>query len=173
LWSPAFLTYVTAPATWFLPDVLAATALDVTTHTMFLAPTVGPNETAVELPLFFPSFWATVKVARSGPSDSGINGGGGGGVGVGGGGVGGGVGGGGGTIVVEVTKSFGVPVVIKRIVAQPVGKPTAEGSTVELTAPFVASAGNMLDLSAHWTALVAAQLRPAVLPPDSRGFLAE
>jgi hypothetical protein len=138
LWNPGLLTYVTAPVTWFVPDVLAGAALDVPSRTLFLAPTVRPAETRVVLPLFFPSFWATVLVERSTPA--------------------------GGSIRISVTKAFGTPVEIRQVTAQPIGVASGESATVQLPAPFRCADGAELDLSAYWEQLVAAKLRPKVLP---------
>ena len=147
LWAPALLTYVTAPVTWFLPDVLAGAALDVRTHTLFLAPILKPADQSVELPLFFPAFWASVRVRRSAGGGSG------------------------GTITLSITKAFGKPVVVTQVVSQPVGRSTGDGATVGLAAPFACSAGAVLDLSDHWASIVGASIiRPSVLPGTSPGF---
>ena len=66
LWEPGFLTYVAAPATWFVPDALAGAALDLNAAggTLSLAPVLLEDQARAVLPLYFPSFWATVTAAR-------------------------------------------------------------------------------------------------------------
>ena len=39
--------------------------LDVMRNTLYLAPTMKPNEERVSLPLYFPQFWATVTAQRN------------------------------------------------------------------------------------------------------------
>jgi hypothetical protein len=143
LWNPGFLTYVTAPVTWFIPDVLAGAGLDVRTGTLLLAPTIKGTENLAVYPLYFPTFWATVVAKRE---------------------VGGG---GGGTVHFTVTRSFaagGATTVIRQVLPQPVGVATAGATAIVLPAPFTCLEGAELDLSAHWGALTASTLRDAVLP---------
>ena len=139
-----FLTYVAAPVTFFIPDVLAAAALDAAAGALFLAPTLRPNETRTVLPLFFPQFWATVTAARSGSA---------------------------GVVTLNVTKAFGAPVKINKLVAQPIGRPSAAGATVVLPQTFVAAEAAVLRLErpADWHVLVNPVIRPRVLssPPGA------
>ena len=150
LWNPGFLTYVTAPVTWFVPDVLAAAELDVGSKTLFLAPTMRTTETRVVLPLFFPQFWATVEATRAsaGPDAPAVTAA-------------------GGTITLKIVKSYGDAVSIKQVTAQPIGVGSANATTLTLAAPFRCEAGATLDLSAHWNALMdSSVIRDRVLPPN-------
>ena len=66
LWNLGFLTYVTAPVTWFVPDVLGAFALDASSKTLSLSPTLQKDAAGkgrVSLPMFFPSFWAVAEAS--------------------------------------------------------------------------------------------------------------
>jgi len=150
LWNPGFLTYVTAPVTWFVPDVLAAAGLDRGTQTLFLAPTMAPTEQRVVLPLFFPSFWATVTAERTGNGqhleDDGMAAG--------------------GSIRMEVTKVFGaIPTMIKQVTAQPIGTASAVGHTMNLPQVFECKKGAVLNLDAGWEWMVgAAKVHGRVLP---------
>lgn len=141
LWNPGFLTYVTAPVTWFVPDVLASTGLDIGSGTLFLAPTMKSSESRVVLPLFFPSFWATVTAERA-PGDTAS-----------------------GTIRLEIVKAYGSPTFVKQVTAQPVGTASGAGHTMTLEAPFACREGAVLNLDAGWEAMVGvAQIRERVLP---------
>jgi hypothetical protein len=94
LWNPGSITYVAAPVSWFLPDVLAGVALDVPARTLWVSPLVlppaggpagagagpagpagaaaapagsdGGNDTAVIWPVFLPQMWLSVSATRSG-----------------------------------------------------------------------------------------------------------
>jgi hypothetical protein len=133
--------------TWFVPDVLGGFALDVANKTLYLAPALEPAGDAtvhVALPMYFPAFWATVEAMSNGS--------------------------GGGTLVLKVTKSFGTAVVVDSIVAQPIGRASAEGKRVVLNQSFSCTAGAVLQLDEHWAALVNPKLMERVLPstPPSR-----
>eukprot|EP01052_Picozoa_sp_SAG31_P006515 SAG31_NODE_300_length_18109_cov_47.887285_20_plen_582_part_00 len=148
LWNPGFLTYVTAPVTWFVPDVLAAAGLDVASETLLLAPTMHRTETRVVLPLFFPQFWATVEAIRGSASKSSSNAA-------------------DGTISLHVVKSYGTPISISKILAQPIGVTARNGTMLTLATTFHCKEGATLDLSVHWNALVGSSIiRDRVLPPD-------
>ncbi|MBQ9358687.1 MAG: carbohydrate-binding protein, partial [Abditibacteriota bacterium] len=60
LWTPAFLTYMTAPVSWYVTQVLAGASVDVVSRTL----TLGPARTAenTRLPLYFPDFWAELYI---------------------------------------------------------------------------------------------------------------
>ena len=73
----------------------------------------------------------------------------------------------GGALSVKVVKHFGAPVVIERIVAQPVGKATRDGAAVQLAKAFSCAAGAVLDLGEHWGSIVRAELQGRVLPGES------
>jgi hypothetical protein len=93
-----------------VPDILAGAGLDVAMHTLFLAPTMKKTEPRVLLPLYFPSFWATVELLRQSPTS--------------------------GTITLKVVKQFGPATVLKQITAHPIGVATANGTTFALQQPF-------------------------------------
>jgi len=134
LWQPGELTYVCAPVTWFITDVLAGTALDIPSKTLFLAPVLRPSDDKLVLPVYFPRFWATVTVDRKGHQ-----------------------------LALQVTRTFGDPnFTIEHVIAQPVGRPTSELRTVDIP-PFNVRDGAVLDLSAYWDKLVAADVQGAVL----------
>jgi len=142
LWSPGFNTYVTAPATWFALDVLAATSLDQGAKTLMLAPVLRPNDGVAVYPIYFPSFWADVVVNRATK-----------------------------TIELTITKTFygqvnrGLSVVLEKVLAQPVGKPTSSGATITLAQPFTCETLAVLDLSPSWDLLVdTAGILPRILP---------
>ncbi|MBP5274156.1 MAG: carbohydrate-binding protein [Abditibacteriota bacterium] len=60
LWTPAFLTYMTAPVSWYITQILAGAAIDVNSRVL----TLGPVKTGdkVSLPLYFPDFWAELYI---------------------------------------------------------------------------------------------------------------
>ncbi|MBR4749118.1 MAG: carbohydrate-binding protein [Abditibacteriota bacterium] len=60
LWTPAFLTYMTAPVSWYVTQTLAGASVDVPGRTL----TLGPARTAdnTMLPLYFPDFWAELYI---------------------------------------------------------------------------------------------------------------
>ena len=143
LWQPGFDSYVAAPVSWFIQDVLASAGLDVANHTLLLAPAMEASDDRVELPLFFPRLWATVIAQRT----SGISG----------------------SIKVTITKVFGEPLEVRQVVALPIGVPSTAAVTIALKTPFVCVEGAELDLSAHWAVLTAASVRPRVLPREPPG----
>jgi len=135
LWRPDELTYMTAPVTWFITDVLAGTGLDVPGQTLFLAPALRSGEERVALPVFFPRFWGTVTADRKTHR-----------------------------LVLTVGRVFDGPeIVLKQVVAQPLGLATSAERRVQIP-PFRVQPGAALDLSAHWDALVGGDYQPAVLP---------
>ncbi len=64
LWRPGELTYMTAPVTWFITDVLAGSSLNASTGTLSLSPIVRAHENRVDLPIYSSQFWATLTVER-------------------------------------------------------------------------------------------------------------
>lgn len=134
LWNPAELTYMTAPVVWFSTDVLAGAGLNVPRQEFRLAPIVEGNE-IVRLPLYYPSFWATLTLNPKTRKAS-----------------------------LEVTKTFGNQnVVISRIVSEKNGEPTADRKVMEIPA-FSAAQGNVLDLSSYWDDIVQQKTEEAILP---------
>jgi len=59
LWHPDELTYMTAPVTWFITDVLTGAALDIPTGELTLGPVALSSHDV--LPIFFPNFWAQLE----------------------------------------------------------------------------------------------------------------
>lgn len=137
LWNPADITYMTAPVTWFSTDVLAGAGLNVPQKELRLAPIVA-NNSKVVLPLFYPTFWATLTAD---PTTRKLN--------------------------LEVTRTFpGEPVVIERIISQPAGESAAEGTSTVI-APFTVTTGKALDLSAHWDKIVDHPVLEKAILPDA------
>lgn len=134
LWNPGQVTYMTAPVTWFITDVLAGSGLDVPSGTLHIAP-VGPISGEVqETPVFFPHFWAMVKYEPAKQKAS-----------------------------FRVIKTFGnKPIKIRQLVCEPIGLPTSERRTVKIP-EFTAKEGAVLDLSPYWDKISGAVRMKAVL----------
>ncbi len=66
LWFPGPVNYMTTPVTWFLTDVLAGIAFDVTNGWLALSPVRMPYGDGfaplIRLPLFFPEFWCELEL---------------------------------------------------------------------------------------------------------------
>ena len=145
LWNPGLITYVAAPVSWFITDVMAGSALHVANATLYLSPLVTPSDgDSITLPLFYPRFWARVEVVQSVKS-----------------------------LRLVITRTFegegaaAGPVLLFRVAAVPVGRSYDEsaGRVVTLLhAPFSCTAGAVLDLSDHYATLIGPLLRPAILP---------
>ena len=58
LWEPGAVTYMTAPVTWFITDVLSGTQFDLPNKTMTVGPVVVPGTDELIVPLYYPGFWA-------------------------------------------------------------------------------------------------------------------
>ena len=141
LWRPGELTYMTAPVTWFITDVLSGSGLDLSSDTIMFAPVLRPDETRVELPVYFPRFWGTVTADRSTRK-----------------------------LTFTVTKVFdGSPITLRYVVSQPVGLASSQGHSFAIP-PFKVRPGRALDLSSHWDEIMAGEYRPPLLPlaSDSR-----
>jgi hypothetical protein len=139
LWRPAELTYVAAPVSWFITDVMACSGLDLPSRTLYLSPVMTPDQAEVKLPIFFPRFWAMATANRADHK-----------------------------LTLQIEKVFpGSAMVIDRVIAQPVGIPTAEQKTVTIPA-FQIEEGATLDLSAHWDELVGGDFPAPVLPKDDQ-----
>ena len=121
---------------------MASAALDVGNQTLFLAPVMKPTEQRVVLPLFFPRFWATISVERSNATHPR-------------------------TISLRVTKTYGHPVRVQHVTAQPIGLATSAGRVIDLAEPFDCAQGATLDLSAYWDELVARAVIQARVLPDA------
>jgi len=139
IWRPAELTYVAAPVSWFITDVLACAGLDLPHQTMYLSPVMTKSQSAVKLPLFYPRFWATITASRADHK-----------------------------LTLHIDKTFpGTPIEIDKIIAQPVGIPTSDQKVVSLP-KFTITEGSTLDLSAHWQDLVGGDFPEPVLPKDDK-----
>ena len=134
LWNPGPVTYMTAPVTWFITDVLAGAGLDVPGETLFLAPVRMPGQRRTRLPLYFPRFWAELDYA---PEDR--------------------------RAVLRVLKTFGEPVLVRRLASEPAGTPAGRHKTAAIK-PVALEAGAELDLSRHWRMLFGSVQYPAILP---------
>jgi len=144
LWNPGFITYVAAPVSWFVTDVLAGAALDAPAQTLSLAPFVRAGDARnTTFAVYFPQAWVEVAAQRA-PG-----------------------GGGGGALTLRVLRAFpdvAPPPTVARVRAAPLGTPAAAAATVELPAPWRMEEGAVLDLSAHFEQLVAPVLADPVLP---------
>jgi non-lysosomal glucosylceramidase len=135
LWNPAELSYMSAPVTWFITDVLAGSGLDLPGETLYLAPVLRTGEQKAVLPIYFPRFWASVEADRSAR-----------------------------TLRLTVTKVFDGPsITLRHVTAQPVGVASSEGKSFNIP-PFRIKPGAVLDLSSHWDELTGANLQNPILP---------
>ena len=134
LWRPGEATYMTAPVTWFITDVLAGAGVDVTNNKLFLAPVVGEGQSIVKLPLYYPKFWANVVVDVSKRK-----------------------------AYLEVTNKFGDDrIVIDKLVCRPVGISQSAIKQFKIK-PFVISVGARLDLSSYFNALTRSECQKPIL----------
>ena len=135
LWRPGELTYMTAPVTWFITDVLAGSSLDLPTGTISMAPALRADETHAVLPVYFPRFWGTVSVDRTNRK-----------------------------LTFTVKKVFdGTPVTLRHVVSQPIGLTSFQRRSFAIP-PFEVRPGRVLDLSSHWEEMVAGEYQQPVLP---------
>lgn len=147
LWNPGYSTYMTAPVSHFISDVLAGSAIDLTTGTLTLGPTmiasddVGLGE-SLKVTLYYPKFWATVDYR---PND--------------------------GVFTYSIVKTFyeagEAPATFREVVAAPTGKATADAKTITLGETFTITEGAVLDLSEH-IADFAGVAKPKTLQPVNR-----
>jgi len=134
LWNPAELTYVSAPVTWFAPDVLTNASLDLAQGRITLGPTLLPGQKRTVIPLYFPRFWASFEYA---PTEQ--------------------------KAVLHILKTFdGSPIVLKRLTIEPIGTASSLAITLDLP-PFTVRAGDALDLSQYLPAFEHAQHQQPVL----------
>lgn len=134
LWNPGEATYMSAPVTWFITDVLAGAGLDVPNETLYLAPIFDENARLVRLPLFYPNFWATLEIE---PEERKMR--------------------------LKVEKVFeNKSIVLNRIISVPAGRPANDARTIRINT-FEVLEGAKLDLSEHWDQLTRTIIHRPVL----------
>ncbi len=137
LWQPGELTYMTAPVTWFITDVLAGSSLNLPEDTIALAPVLLPSHDRAVLPVYFPRFWGVVTADRTTHQ-----------------------------LTFTVTKVFdGTPITLRHVVSQPVGVASSPVHSFAIP-PFKVRPGRVLDLSGHWDELMAGECQSPVLPSE-------
>ncbi len=125
LWNPSDITYMTSPVTWFSTDVLAGAGVNIPKKELRLSPIVTGKERVV-LPLFYPTFWATVTAD---PATK--------------------------RLTVKVIKTFSdKKESFTKVISQPIGLPTSEGAVIDIP-NFVIEKGRILDLSRYWDTIIA------------------
>ena len=134
LWNPAELTYVSAPVTWFAPDVLANASLDLAEGRITLGPALLPGQRHTTIPLFFPRFWATLEYA---PTEN--------------------------TLLLHISKTFdNNPIVLRKLTIEPLGTASSLATTMDLK-PFTVKTGATLDLADFLPEFGKAQLMEQIL----------
>lgn len=104
LWQPGEITYMTAPVTWFITDVLAESSLDLPDDTIALAPVLLPGRDRAVLPVYFQRFWGNITANRTTHQ-----------------------------LTFTVTKVFAGPsITLRQVIAQPTG--TADRRVIEIPA---------------------------------------
>lgn len=137
LWVPDNLTYMTAPVSWFIPDVLAGAALNVNKERLTLGPCRLPGGKPLQIPLYFPDFWAELQCDYETKKSS-----------------------------LTVTKVFGESChIIREIVIQPNGKSSEKAVTHRLSIPFQISEGAILRLDEYLVEMQPAPEKPSILRP--------
>jgi uncharacterized protein (DUF608 family) len=135
LWRPGELTYVTAPVTWFITDVLAGSGLDIPNHTLYLSPLMHHNEARAIYPLFFPRFWAILTADRKKRK-----------------------------LTLKITHVFdGSEIILSTIVSCPSGVPSSKCSTIHIP-KFKVQKDAGLDVSEHWDMLMNCHIQDTILP---------
>ena len=138
LWRPGELTYMTAPVTWFITDVLAGSSLNLSADAISLAPVLRPGESRAVLPVYFPRFWGTVTADRQRRK-----------------------------LTFAITKVFdGPPVTLRHVVTLPVGVGASGRRTFDIP-PFAVRPGCELELGRYWDEIMAGDYQPPVLPDDA------
>ena len=128
LWSRAYITYMTAPVSWMIGDVLAGASVDAPNHTLTLGPSclasegVGVSDN-LTVTLYYPKYWATVNYNKTS-----------------------------GSFTYKIIKTFyengEQPITINKVIASPAGVQTADAQTITLDSTFTVTEGAVLDLSA-------------------------
>lgn len=135
LWNPGEVTYMTAPVTWFITDVLAGSNVNVSEQTLHLAPIILETSSTTILPVYFPGFWGVIE------ADSATQ-----------------------QILVRVTKTFGAkPLRFSQVIIEPHGRSSNERHMFSIP-EFTATEGAVLDLSRKWKKLIDFKPQARVLP---------
>ena len=134
LWNPAELTYMTAPVTWFSPDVLSNASLDLAEGRITLGPILLPGQKRTVIPLLFPRFWASLEYA---PAQK--------------------------RVLLHILKTFDTrPIVLKKLIVEPIGTPASQARTFSIS-PVTVTAGHTIDLSSYLPAFARTEIQDAIL----------
>lgn len=137
LWNPAEATYMTAPVTWFVNDVLAGAAVDVNEKVLTLGPVTLDEDTPLVTPLYYPEFWAVLQYDPKAGACS-----------------------------YEIIKTYGDKVhEIDTLRVMPNAKPSAEACDYKLAETFQIQEGAVLDLSDYCQYFNFSEKVPSVLRP--------
>lgn len=147
LWNPAYSTYMTAPVSWFIGDVLAGAALNVPQKTITLGPScpaaegVGKGD-SLQVTLYYPKYWAEVNYDPHA-----------------------------GRFTYTILKTFynegEAPIEIDRVIASPAGVASHQATTIQLDKTFLAKEGAVLDLSHNISAFAGITHEKLLSPADS------
>jgi non-lysosomal glucosylceramidase len=138
LWNPGELTYMTAPVSWFVTDVLTGAALDLPNHRLTLGVASLHGENIDRLPIFTPRFWAELEVVRSQRK-----------------------------VRLHILRTFGAsPLVIDNLIALPPGVPSASEKHFSLRREALQT-GSVIDLSPYFDAITNAAIAAPVLGPEN------
>lgn len=134
LWNPGNITYMTAPVSWFSTDVLLGAGLNLPKGELRLAP-ISLGDPVTVQPLFFPDFWANVRIDRKKK-----------------------------TIFLEILKTFGDKnLSLSKLVIEVAGE-SADARKVHSFPLFQIREGQQLNLTPFYTELLSEKKQPAVLP---------
>ena len=135
LWQPGELTYMTAPVTWFITDVMAGSNLNLPENTLSLGPILLSGQNHARLPVYFQRFWGILETDRAKHQ-----------------------------ITFTVTKVFpGTAIVLRRVIAEPAGVAASGQRGFEIPT-FTVRPQNILDLSSHWKEIMAEDLQKPIMP---------
>jgi len=135
LWTPAYLSYMTSPVSWFVNDVLAGFSVDFNNKNINIG-LAKISDTGM-IPLYYPTFWAELeydfnkktaflKITR-----------------------------------IFGDKEFEVD----KITALPTGVPFSNKKEINLDFPFVIKKGNILDISKHFNLIANGVKKDKILKP--------
>jgi len=142
LWNPGELTYVAAPVTWFVTDVLAGASLDASKGRLTLGPVNLPGQRKSVIPLFLPRFWAQLEYEPTARR-----------------------------ALLRITKTFGnTKIVLKELVPSPTGT-SVEGRKGIPIPPFTVKEGATLNLSKYLPLLEGHVRESVLLHPGETPFL--